>query len=112
MDASLRLRSVQHDRRCHSERSEESIAWMLRYAQHDRLGMANLILPVPLLRKERDVSASPKQGEVNPARECFTALMLAFSMTGWKWRTSPYYFQKEMDVSVKLKQGEVDASCA
>ena len=64
MDASLRLRSVQHDRRCHSERSEESIAWMLRYAQHDRLGMANLTLPVPLLRKERDVSASPKQGEV------------------------------------------------
>jgi len=37
---------------------------------------------VPLLQKERDVSASPKQGEVNLARECFTALMLAFSMTG------------------------------
>ena len=50
--------------------------WMLRYAQHDRLGMANLTLPVPLLRKERDVSASPKQGEVNLARGCFTALML------------------------------------
>jgi len=44
MDASLRLRSVQHDSRvvipstlfCHSERSEESIAWMLRFAQHDK----------------------------------------------------------------------------
>ena len=76
MDASLRLRSVQHDKRgvipsaffCHSERSEESSmdaslryasfsmtddvipnavrnpVWMLRYAQHDRLGMANLTL--------------------------------------------------------------------
>jgi hypothetical protein len=50
--------------------------WMLRYAQHDRLGMANLTLPVPLLQKERDVSASPKQGEVNPARGCFTSLTL------------------------------------
>ncbi len=37
------LRSVQHDRPkvalravCHSERSEESSAWMLRFAQHDR----------------------------------------------------------------------------
>jgi hypothetical protein len=74
--------------------------------------MANLTLLSLSFKKERDVSVKPKQGEVNPARECFTALTLAFSMTGWKWRTSPYYFQKERDVSVKLKQGEVDASCA
>jgi len=47
MDASLRLRSVQHDKRgvipnalfCHSERSEESRAWMLRFAQHDKCGV-------------------------------------------------------------------------
>jgi hypothetical protein len=26
---------------------------------------------------------------VNLARECFTALTLAFSMTGWGWQTSP-----------------------
>jgi hypothetical protein len=31
---------------------------------------------VPLLQKERDVSASPKQGEVNLARGCFTSLTL------------------------------------
>jgi hypothetical protein len=63
--------------------------WMLHFVQHDRLGMANLTLLSLSFKKERDVSASPKQGEVNPARECFTALTLAFSMTGWKWRTSP-----------------------
>ena len=54
MDASLRLRSVQHDKRgvipsaffvipsalfCHSERSEESSAWMLRFVQHDKRGV-------------------------------------------------------------------------
>ena len=55
---------------------------MLHYAQHDRLGMANLTLLSLSFKKERDVSASPKQGEVNPARECFTALTLAFSITG------------------------------
>ena len=44
------LRSVQHDSRvvipntlfCHSERSEESSAWMLRFAQHDKLVDASL----------------------------------------------------------------------
>ena len=84
MDASLRLRSVQHDKCgvipsaffvipsalfCHSERERgiqygcftalrfvqhdkrgvipnavRNPVWMLRYAQHDRLGMANLTL--------------------------------------------------------------------
>ena len=62
---------------------------MLHCAQHDRLGMPNLTLLSLSFKKERDVSVKPKQGEVNPARECFTALTLAFSMTGWKWRTSP-----------------------
>ena len=40
MDASLRLRSVQHDRRCHSERSEESsvdASLRLRSVQHDKV---------------------------------------------------------------------------
>jgi hypothetical protein len=41
------LHFVQHDKTedvipsalfCHSERSEESIAWMLRFAQHDKSG--------------------------------------------------------------------------
>jgi len=50
--------------------------WMLHYAQHDRLGMANLTLLSLSFKKERDISASPKQGEVNLARGCFTALML------------------------------------
>ena len=50
--------------------------WMLHFVQHDRLGMANLTLLSLSFKKERDVSASPKQGEVNPARGCFTALML------------------------------------
>jgi hypothetical protein len=44
------LRVVQHDSRvvipntlfCHSERSEESSAWMLRFAQHDKLVDASL----------------------------------------------------------------------
>jgi hypothetical protein len=44
--------------------------------EFNRAGMANLTLPVPLLRKERDVSVKPKQGEVNPARGCFTSLTL------------------------------------
>jgi hypothetical protein len=40
---------------------------MLRFAQHDREEIANLILLSLSLQKERDVSAMPKQGEVNPA---------------------------------------------
>ncbi len=36
MDASLRLRFVQHDGRCHSERERGiHVVWMLRFAQHD-----------------------------------------------------------------------------
>ena len=46
--------------------SEESSAWMLRFAQHDKLKMANLTLLSLSLQKERDVCAS-RQGEVNPA---------------------------------------------
>ncbi len=52
MDASLRLRFVQHD-------------W----------GMANLTLLSLSLQKERDVCAS-RQGEVNPVRGCFASFSM------------------------------------
>ncbi len=68
MDASLRLRSVQHDKvrawMLRSVQHDKVRAWMLRFAQHDKLGMANLTLLFLSFKKERDVSASPKQGEV------------------------------------------------
>jgi len=38
MDASLRLRSVQHDKRGVIPNAVRNPVWMLRYAQHDRLG--------------------------------------------------------------------------
>ena len=44
--------------------------------EFNRAGMANLTLLSLSFKKERDVSALPKQGEVNLARGCFTALML------------------------------------
>ena len=44
VDASLRLRSVQHDKRGVIPNAVRNPVWMLRYAQHDRLGMANLTL--------------------------------------------------------------------
>jgi hypothetical protein len=47
---------------CHSERSEESTAWMLRCAQHDRMGTAKLTLLSLSLQKERDVLAKAKTG--------------------------------------------------
>ncbi len=61
--------------------------WMLRFAQHDKLGMANLTLLSLSLQKERDVCTS-RQGKValsfrtparNPVGGCFTS----FSMTEW-----------------------------
>jgi len=55
--------------------SEESSAWMLRFAQHDKLKMANLTLLSLALQKERDVCAS-RQGEVNPASGCFAPLSM------------------------------------
>ncbi|RFM24132.1 MAG: hypothetical protein D0433_07515 [Candidatus Thermochlorobacter aerophilum] len=75
-----RVRSIQYGcfaslsmtgQRWHSEQfvipsvSEESSAWMLRFAQHDRMRMANLTLLSLSFNKERDVCAS-RQGEVNP----------------------------------------------
>jgi len=42
--------------------SEESTAWMLRCAQHDRMGTANLTLLSLSLQKERDVLAKAKTG--------------------------------------------------
>ena len=76
MDASLRLRSVQHDRgRSNVIPSEaRNPVWKCKGVQQGGDGEPHPL--VPLLQKERDVSASPKQGEVNPARGCFTALML------------------------------------
>jgi hypothetical protein len=42
--------------------SEESTAWMLRCAQHDRMGTAKLTLLSLSLQKERDVLAKAKTG--------------------------------------------------
>ena len=60
--------------------SEESSAWMLRFAQHDKLKMANLTLLSLALQKERDVCAS-RQGEVAfRARQESSAWMLHCAM--------------------------------
>ena len=59
-------RSVQHDKCgvipnalfCHSERSEESSAWMLHFAQHDK---SDSVIPNAVR---------------NPVRGCFTSLSM------------------------------------
>ena len=74
---------------CHSEPERGIRSWMLRCAQHDRMGTANLTLlslsfarrgdgnltlslcDVPLLRNERDVLAKAKTGR---GRTVFQAL--------------------------------------
>jgi len=67
MDASLRLRSAQHDKvrawMLRFVQHDKVRAWMLRFAQHDKLGMANLTLLFLSFKKERNVCAS-RQGEV------------------------------------------------
>ncbi len=55
--------------------SEESSVWMLRSAQQANLTLSASQTSLSL-QKERDVSATPKQGEVNPVRGCFAALTL------------------------------------
>ncbi len=89
MDASLRLRCVQHDNSgvipsalfVIPSQSEESSAWMLRSAQHDKSenviasAVGNPVCGGLLFLsfcKERNVSATPKQSEANPVcRFCF-----------------------------------------
>jgi len=69
------LRFAQHDRPkvalravCHSERERGiqcvDASLRSRRAQHDRMRMANLTLWSLSFNKERDISATPKQGEV------------------------------------------------
>jgi hypothetical protein len=78
--------------------SEESSAWMLRFAQHDKLKMANLTLLSLALQKERDVCAS-RQGEVNPASGCFAPLSMTSDVIP--------SVSEESTVLVSPKQGEV-----
>jgi len=58
--------------------SEESTAWMLRCAQHDRMGTAKLTLLSLSLQKERDVLVKPKQGEVARSSEHFFVIPSIF----------------------------------
>ena len=77
---------------------------MLRFAQHDKLRMANLTLLSLSFNKERDVCAS-RQGEVNPV------WMLRFAqhdrMRMANLTLLSLSFNKERDVSATPKQGEV-----
>ncbi len=49
--------------------------------EFNRAGMANLILPVPLLQKESDVSASQKQGKVDTSLG-FASLSMTVHLAG------------------------------
>jgi len=97
------LHFAQHDSRvvipstlfCHSERSEESIAWMLRFAQHDKSGKCGCFASLSMTRavsfrtlffvipseSEESIAWMLRfaQHDKSGKHGCFTS----FSMTNW-----------------------------
>jgi len=65
-----------------ADRVEVNPAWMLRFAQHDKLRMANLTLLSLSFNKERDVCAG-RQGEVNPAWVIMPILAIVWVDAQW-----------------------------